>query len=298
MTLDEPLSTQAMLDEAMRQARRNFKAIYPSVGIPLALVAGLLPLGQGLWFRSLRFGGAGALAPGLPAMLVGMAAMIAVTLLFLIVYVIGYGAMLAAATEALYGRPVVMSRMWAAMVQPRALFTLVLSSMAIGAGSVCCLFPGIYVALIFSMIVPVMIEEKLFLADALGRSAALAAYNPRRSFGDDPRVRAFLVLFVGWLIGVAVSMVVQMPLAILQQVLLFRGVASGQSSDPIALMSSLVWLQVPSQAMAMAAQVAVHLYVSFGLALVYVDVRRRKEGQDLQSAVDAIGQRAPLDDPA
>jgi hypothetical protein len=298
LTLDEPLSIQAMLDEAMRQARRHFKTIYPAVAVPLALAAGLVPLAQGLWFRSLQFDKAGPTPGDMVGFFGGMVAFLVVTLAFLCVYVIGYGALVAGAVEALAGRPVVMSRMWLAMVQPRALFTIVLSWLAMTAGFVCCVLPGVYVALLFSMVVPVMMEERLFLADALGRSALLATYNPRKSFGDDPRVRAFLILFVGMLIGYAISMVVQMPLLIVQQVIMFRGVAGGEKTDPMALMASLTWLQVPTNALAMLGQVAVHLYVSFGISLLYFDVRRRKEGRDLESAVDSLAQRAPADSPA
>ena len=298
MTLDEPLSLQAMLDEAMRQARRHFKTIYPAVAVPLALTAGLLPLTQGLWLRSFRFGSAGPTPGEMVGFFGGLAAMVFVSFAFLFVYVVGYGARVAGAVEALSGRPVVMSQMWLAMVRPKALFTIVLTWLATMAGVVCCVLPGVYLATLFSMVVPVMIEEGRFLADGMGRSSELATYNPRKSFGDDPRVRAFLILFVGMLIGYAISMVVQMPLLIVQQVIMFRGMAGGERTDPVTLMASLTWLQVPTNALAMAGQVAVHLYVSFGLALLYFDVRRRKEGRDLESAVDVLSQRAPSDSPA
>ena len=50
-------------------------------------------------------------------------------------------------------------------------------------------------------------------------------------------------------------------------------------------MARLTWFQVPSQILAMLTSTAVHLYVCFGLALLYVDVKRRREGVDLEAAV-------------
>jgi hypothetical protein len=297
VTIDEPLSTQALLDEAMRQTRRHFKAIYPGVAVPLAVGAGLVPLVQGLWFRSFRFGDTGPQPGDLPLFAAGMVAVIVVAFVFLAVYMLGYAALIAGAVEALAGRPVSMAHAWLSMVRPQALGTLVMSWLATVAGMVCCLFPGIYVGLIFSLIVPVMVEEGRFLVDGLERSVELTKYNPQRSFGDDPRVRAFLIIFVGMLIGYAISMVVQMPLVIVQQVMMFRGLAGGEKADPMALLASLTWLQVPTNALAMLGQVAVHLYVSFGLALLYFDVRRRKEGRDLEQAADALSQRSPAPEP-
>lgn len=297
MNIDEPLSAQALLDEAMRQTRRHFKAIYPAVAVPLAIGAGMVPLAQGLWFQSFRFTDRGPEPGNLPLMFAGMIVFMMVVFAFLAIYVLGYAALLAGAVDAAAGRTVSMSRAWISMVKPQALGTLLMSWLATLAGMVCCFFPGVYVALIFSLVVAVMVEEGRYLVDGLGRSVELTSYNPRRSFGDDPRVRAFLILFVGMLIGYAVSMVVQLPLAILQQVMLFRGMAGGEKADPMAVMASLTWLQVPTNALATLAQVAVHLYVSFGLALLYFDVRRRKEGRDLEQAAEALAQRAPAPEP-
>ena len=297
MSIDEPLSTQALLDEAMRQTRRHFKAIYPAVAIPLAVGAGMVPLAQAVWFQSFRFPDSGPEPGHMPLFFVGMIAFMLIALVFLAVYVLGYAALLVAAVDAAAGRPVHMSRSWLSMLRPQALGTLLLSSLATLAGMVCCLFPGVYVALIFSLVVAVMVEEGRFLVDGLGRSVELTSYNPRRSFGDDPRVRAFLILFVGMLIGYAVNLVVQMPLIFVQWLMMFRGLAGGEKTDPLQAMATLTWLQVPTNALSMLAQVAVHLYVSFGLALLYFDVRRRKEGRDLEQAADALAQRSALPEP-
>ena len=57
------------------------------------------------------------------------------------------------------------------------------------------------------------------------------------------------------------------------------------------LMAGLTWVQVPTGALAAMAQAAVQLYVSFGLVLLFFDTRRRKEGSDLESAIEGLAAR-------
>ena len=291
MTLDEPLTAHALLDGAMKQARRHFRVIFPPVGIPLALSAACIPLVQGFWFRNLADFEKGP--ANLPLFLLGMGGFVVVILVFVALNILGYAALIAGATDAGAGRPVSMTRAWLAVVRPQPLFTLVIAALAVFAGFVCCILPGLYVGILFSLVVPVMVEEGKLWGDALGRSASLIQYNPRRELADDPRVRAFLIVFVGMLLGYAVSFIIQMPLIVVQQVLVMRELAGGERTDPLTVMSMLTWVQVPTTALATLAQVAVNLYVGFGLALLYFDVRRRQEGLDLQSAVDGLVQRAP-----
>ena len=53
------LPFRQILDEAVRQTRRHFRRIYPYVAIPLVLVAGSVPLAQGLLYRNALPGAAG-----------------------------------------------------------------------------------------------------------------------------------------------------------------------------------------------------------------------------------------------
>ena len=54
---------------------------------------------------------------------------------------------------------------------------------------------------------------------------------------------------MGLLINYAATFAVQLPFLIVQQVLMFREIAAGQT-DTAVLMESMAWLQVPSQALA------------------------------------------------
>ena len=53
------------------------------------------------------------------------------------------------------------------------------------------------------------------------------------------------------------------------------------------------WLQLPGALVGGMAQTAVALYISFGVALLYTDLRRRSEGSDLEAAIDALAPAAP-----
>jgi len=100
---------------------------------------------------------------------------------------------------------------------------------------------------------------------------------------------AFAALLLGYVLGV----VVQLPLLVTQQVLLFRGLAGGEPMDAQAVMARLGWLAVPSQMLATLVQMGVKLYAAFGMTLLYFDVRRRREGDDLQEAIARLAGAAP-----
>ncbi len=289
-TLAPAVPFRQMLDEAVRHARRHFKRIYPAAAIPLALSAGALPLVQGLFFGDV-FASAQARHTDMTRVIVGGGLFVFAMLVFIAVSGLGYGAMFAAATDALAGREVSMRRAWGAMVQPRALGTFLLVGFVVALGSLFCLLPGLYLGLLYAFIVPVMIEESRFGRSAMGRSSELARYNPQRQFDADPRLHVFVTVIVGSMLGYTINLLVQLPFIILQQLVMFRDVAGGQRPDPAQLMARMTWVQVPTQMLGALTNSAVYLYVSFGIALLFFDVRRRKEGLDLEAAVASLVER-------
>jgi hypothetical protein len=284
--LVRPLPLRLLLDEAVRQARRHFRSVYPAVAVPLALAAGAIPLAQVVFIRAVAGGAPSVRGPA--AAFAGFGAFAAVTVAFMVVYALGYGALLVAALDAVAGRPTSMVRAWGFLLRPRAFGTVALTMLGVLVGFVLCVLPGIYLGLLLAFTVPVMAEEGLFGPGALRRSAELTRYNPGPGLEGDPRLKVFLILFVGTLLGYVVSMTVQMPLIVVMQVMMFRRVAGGQNVDPAEQMVAMTWLQVPSQILGMLANTAVHLYISFGLALLFFDVKRRKEGLDLEAAIGQL----------
>jgi hypothetical protein len=117
--------------------------------------------------------------------------------------------------------------------------------MATMVGCALCVLPGIFVLLL-----------QLDRACDGGRSglrqpARWRAARPwcARTRRDSSRParssRVFLILVIGYLLSLAVGMVIQIPFAILQQIVMFREAAAGQIADPAALMAKMTLFQVP-----------------------------------------------------
>jgi hypothetical protein len=281
----QPLPLRVLLDDAVKQTRRHLRAVYLPVALPVAFVVALIPLAQQLWLNPFM----GGTLPDSPASFVrGLLATAAVALAFVTLNALAKSALLAAATDVLAGREVKMARAWATVFRPRVFFTLLLSWLAVAGGLLLCILPGLYLAALFSVVVPVVVVEGRTGLSALGRSAELLSHNPQGDVGSDPRLKAFLVMLVGGLINYAVGFVVQLP-----QVMMFRAIASGEQLDPAALLGRLTWIQVPSAALNVLVQMVVHAYVAFGLAMLFFDVWQRREGADLEAAVTRLAERAP-----
>lgn len=274
-----PMPFRLLLDEAIRQARRHFRAIYPSVAIPVAILATSISVAQALWFsRVIRSAGTPP-QPWSPATIV-------LTLAYLALLIVAYNAMQVAAIDALSGRQVSMKRAWRFTVQGRVLGTLFLWYGATLLSVLCCCFPVLYVGPLLSFVPPVMVDEGGFGTRALSRSAELTRYNPGRRFLENPLVKVFLLMFVGILLSYLVGLLVSLPFQIPMWVDMFRSAARGE--EFVQNMPTWMWLQVPGQFLNALATTAVHLYICFGLALLFFDTRGRKEGSDLRSEIDSM----------
>jgi hypothetical protein len=278
--ITEPIPFRLLIDEAVKWTRRHFRAMYLPVAVPISIVNGLIPVAQALWFTSAL----SSESPDPASMLVGAGAFMGVALIAGVVWGLGYAALLQAATDVLQGQPMSMKRAWLFTIRPRVFGTSVLAGLCFVVGCVFCLLPGLFLGLLFSMIVPVMAAEGLFGMDAITRSAQLVRYNPMGGIGNSPLLKVFLIFFLGYLLSGAVGMAVQLPFVIAQQILIFRAAAEG-SSDPAHVMSTAVWLQVPGNMLNALVTTAVQLYMSFALVLFYFDLRRRQEGGDLAAAI-------------
>jgi hypothetical protein len=289
LPLEPRLPFRQVLDEAVRQARRHFRRIFPYVAIPAALAGGLVPLAQGVFFRD-AFGGGGVSGPHpeFARIAVGMGLFGGVMFVYMTVYGLAYGAMFAAATDAVAGREVSMRRAWSLVVRPRVFGTLLLLTLAVGFGMLFCVLPGIYLALIYAFTVPVIVTESQLGTAALSRSSELARYNPQRKLDSDPRLHVFVIFLVGTMLGYMVNLFIQLPVIAFQQFVMMRDIAGGAKPDPAELMARMAWIQVPTTMLGVLTNTAVHLYVCFGIALIFFDLKRRKEGLDLEAAVSSL----------
>ena len=276
----DPIPVPRLLDEAVRLTRSRFSRIIPPVAIPMALAGGLSAALQ----LQIHYAQARRSAGIWETVL-----FVASVFLSMGVLMLGSGAVSVAAVDAAAGRPTDMGRAFRTFLRPRVLFTGLLAVLGIGLGTACCVLPGIYVALLWCVLMPVMLEEHVFGGAALARSAELMRHNPSGGIGNDPRFRAFVVLFAGFLLAYAVALIVQLPLGVVMAVGVAREMAKGEHADPQAMTLPMLWLQIPSNMVTMALNACTQLFSTTGVSLLYFDVRRRREGFDLEQAADQLG---------
>ena len=286
--LTRPLPLRVLIDEAIRQLRRNFSALFPAIAIPLAFLS--VPL-TFIYFKRLSALSSFSSPSGNPALADALVAMGGIGLAFaalMAAHYAAWGACILATMDAASGRPIDMTKSWLWVLRPRVIGTILLTMLSVLAGSLFCLLPGIYVAFLFSFVAPVMAEEGRFGVAALKRSAELLHFNARHSLGDNPIVRAFMLAMVAWILASAVSMLVQMPFALAQQIFLIRRASEGEAPDLAAMMDEMAWFQLPGAALGSLANAALYLYVNLGMALLFLDVRRRREGADLDAVLQEL----------
>jgi hypothetical protein len=278
-----PMPFLVLLDEAMRRVRTHLRAIFPAVAVPVAVLSTLVQVVQILNLRGVLNGERG----GGPVPLFWTPWVLLGALILLIVSALAYLAGQVAALDALNGRPIDMGRAWNFASRLPVWGTLLLSGLATLASLVLCVVPVFYVAPLLSFTLPVMVEEGIFGVAALSRSAELARFNPSRRLTESPIVKILVLMLVtsliGWLAGLLVALPFQAPMFID----IFRHAMSGDQ-DVQSAMSRWIWLQVPGGFLSILVRMAVYLYTAFGLGMLFLDVRGRKEGADLRSQIDSV----------
>ncbi len=278
----DPTSFRRLLDQVMEPARRHFRHLFLPIAVPLAACGVLATVLQIGWLRALT-GGAG-FAEVLP--MVGGIFLLVVGILGL--YGLGFGALFVASMDALAGRQVSMARAWLFVLRPAVFGTLIVVAVLNLLSFLFCLVPSLYVTPVLAFTLAVMLEEDLYGWAAIRRSAELVHYNPTGRWADGGWLQTLVLLLVGAVINYVVSLAVQLPFVVAQQIVVFRDAASGQVSDPATLMASTLWLQAPAQVLGAFATAATWLYWTFGIGLLYRELRRRKEGDDLRRAIDEM----------
>ena len=278
----DPISFRLLLDRVLEPARRHFRSLFLPIAVPLAACGVLATALQIGWIKALM--GGGDISQVLP--LFGGIFLLIVTILG--IYGLGFGALFVGCTDALAGRPVSMKRAWLFVMRPAVFGTLTVVAVANLLSLLFCLVPALYVAPVLAFTLAVMIEEDRYGWAAIRRSAELVHYNPTGRWADGAWLQTLVLLLVGAVINYVVSLAVQMPFVVAQQIVVFRDAASGQVSDPATLMAGTLWLQAPAQVLAAFATAATWLYWTFGISLLYREIRRRKEGDDLRQAIDDL----------
>ncbi len=275
----EPLPFRLLIDRIIDPIRRCFLALFLPTALPLVAAGLMMVVLQRHWIRAFTgTAGSDSLSTlGLVALLF---------LVALLVYALAYGALLVGSMDAAAGRPVRMGRAWLLVLRPAVLGTLIIVSLASFTSFMMCFLPALYVVPVLAFVLPAMVEENVYGVAAILRSVELTHFNPTGRVSDSVWLQIVVMLLIGMAIQYAVALAVQMPLMVLQQVWIFRNAASGE--DPTAAMLGPLWLQLAIQVLGGLATAAAWLYWTVGTGMLYFDVRRRREGDDLRRAIDEL----------
>jgi uncharacterized membrane protein len=281
-----PVPFTVLLDDAVRWTRRYARAICPPVAIPAAVLAGLVAAAQIAWQPSQRM--AAADPWGTLARFYGM---MAALVPYMLVIAVLYAAMTVAAVDAVAGRAVDVRRALRFVVRPRVLWTQLEVFFLEGVALLFCALPALYVWPLLRMTVPAMADEGVTGAAAIRRSAELVHHNPRRRLLTSPLVKILALLAVVPVISLLATAVLQLPLMLVQVLVGIRKAASGE--DLPGWFPVFLWLQVPLRCVASLIVSVVYLYSSFATALLFFDLRARREGDDLRRAIDGMTGAGP-----
>lgn len=280
-----------LLDQAMAWTRRHLRTLVLPFGTALALLNGLLAAVQAGWLHSMA--GAGDEA-GLVLLGGCLLPLLAFAVLFATWFV--FAALCAAATDAVAGREPSAAGTVRRLLAPPRLGTVFLTGLLTGLSYLCCLLPLLYVGPLLALAVPAMTEEGVVGGRALERTVRLTRHNPGRRFLANPLVKAFVLFVVAVLISILLSLATSLPFQIVQQWMTFReaGAIDGTGLPPVWVF----WIQVPAAVISAYISTAAWLYAAFGLALLYFDTRKRKEGMDIEEAMLAIERARLAEGPA
>jgi Membrane domain of glycerophosphoryl diester phosphodiesterase len=249
-----PLSLGELLDRAFFLYRKYFLVFAGIIAFPyLALLAFQL---IGVVLRPGRtLGGQGI------SLLWGLLTAVVI----LGVTAVSQGATVIAVSHAHLGRPVSISEAFAGMKGRAFSLALIMIGLGvgIGIGFILLIVPGIILALMWALTIPVAVLEDKGLRDSVERSAELTKGH---------RGRVFLIYFLFFLLIYIVSLALQMP------ILAAIGIAVRNTHNPIPPLWMLLAIPITS----FLTQCIVGPLMTIALSLMYYDERVRKEAFDLQ----------------
>jgi len=144
--------------------------------------------------------------------------------------------------------------------------------LAVGAGLLLLIVPGIYLMLRFSLSIPAAVLEDTTVIGALERSGMLT---------DGSKTRIFLVILMVWVLTFAAVFVFQFPIGVV------TGVMMAQGNQPP------IWLQTLSHILEFVSNSLVAPVGTIAFALIYYDERVRKEAFDLQLMMQTLDGTPP-----
>jgi hypothetical protein len=263
-----PLSLGEILDRSFSLYRENFWLFVGIVAIPhlFTLAFQMLQLAvekTPASVQSLSRLSSGLTITGVIGVLIGV-------VVWIVVALYSHGATVYAVSDLYLGRGATIVDSFKRMRGHAAnLFVVgLLQGLAVFAGLVLLIIPGIYVACRLSVSVPSALLEDLGPSEALSRSFALT---------QDKALRPFAIFCLYLLIVFGISSLLQTPFVIL--------IALAARSGNAAMVT--VWAAF-SQVAGFFVTVLVTPVITIALAVFYYDLRVRREGFDLQMMMNTV----------
>lgn len=269
-----------LIDDVVVHGKRHWRQILPSVAL-VQFSVGLLALV--LQERQLVL--AASPQPSGEELLAFFGLFMPIFFIIMSVFMVAFAAVMVAAMDGLEGRPVDMKRAWGFALRPKVYLTNGVVFFLTMLSFMCCILPGLYVGPILAFVLPVMVHQGVFGREAIKRSIALAKYNPTGRWQDSSHLHILAVLVAGTLVNYALSFVAQLPLLVVQVVMTMRQAAEGQLGEPVV---PPLWLQVPTQFLVAIVTALSWIYWCFALAALYREILRRRDGGDLEQAIDRM----------
>jgi len=250
VTVLRPLSTSELLDRTFHLYRNNFLLFVGIAAIPQLFVLALQLVGAGLIFRGAFIG------YGLMALLTALLSYIAIE--------ISQAATVMAVSNVHLDQPVTIASAFSQAKSSigRVIGITFLVGLAVGVATIFFIIPGIYVAVMWSMAIPVTMLEGGGVSFSTKRSQELTKNN---------RGRIFIIYILVALLALVVALVLQFVLR-----LVAVAVAHGNTSLFLTLTQAL------SAIGSFLSTSLVGSLATIALTLIYYDLRVRKEGFDLQ----------------
>jgi hypothetical protein len=271
-----PLSVGEILDRTFTLYRGNFLLFLGICAIPQILLL-IVNLGQVFITVPVKQGKTAAIAQmsagmGIAAVILGLLVLV----VWLIVHLFAQGATVIAVSELYLGRTITISDSFRRMRgEAGNLFgVIMLNGLATGAAFILLVIPGIYVMCRLAVCIPAALIENLGPRSSLERSFELTKDNAGR---------AFLIILLYFALSFAAGALFAAPF----QFMMFLSAAK---SHPETLRMWMALTQIGSTI----ATTLVTPVLTIASAILYYDLRVRKEAFDLQMMMNPLGGVTPI----
>ena len=173
------------------------------------------------------------------------------------------------------------------LLRPRVLLTVLMIVVPIVIGSILLVVPGVLAMVLLAPAIPVMVAERRYLFDALGRSVGLMTRTGGAGAFASGAAKAFALLLVVIALSMLMTFVFQIPMQVITQGLIFRDALSG--IDPTASTVAVTnWIALPFTLVTAVVSIFVYSFGFHAVALLYLDSVERAEAPALQRAVESL----------